>query len=177
MNNMLMNKVLLNQLNENDLTALRENPTVMNKIHNHMLEDTNDVVDSVMYPLEGVNKYSIGYSKYSTNYINVDNPYLFLHSLLHSAYMVWVFSDEQMSKVQDTVNAYEANKESLFPMYSLAHLYANILLKHFTKDYDAIYSTAAENDYMRGELWDTYPDGAYYLRDENSIYYYDLKKD
>jgi len=177
MNTKFMNKVLLNQLTDADRDALRENPKVMNRLHNRMLEDTNDVVDSVMYPLEGVNKYSIGYSKYSTNYINVDNPYLFLRSLLHSAYMVWVFSDEQMSKAQDTVNAYEANKELPVPMDSLAYEYANILLKHFTKDYDDIYSTAAENDYMRSELWDMYPDGAFYSRSENSIYYNCLGKD
>lgn len=177
MNTKFMNKVLLNQLTETDLVALQDNSTVMNKVHNHMLEDTKDVVDGVMFPLEGVNSYSISYSKEYDNYINVGNSYLFLRSLVHSAYMVWVFSDEQLGKAQEMVRAYEANKESLLPMYSLAHLYVHILLKHFTKDFDDIYSTDAENDYMHSELWNMYPDGAYYLRDENSIYYYSLKKD
>ena len=177
MNNMLMNKVLLNQLNEKDLAALRENSTVMNKVHNRMLEDTKDVVDGVMFPLEGVDDYSISYSKEPTNHIDVNNPYLFICSLVHSAYMVWVFSEKQLAKAQDIVSAYASNKESLFSMNSLAQLYANILMNHFAKDYDDIYSTDAENDYMHSELWDMYPDGAYYLRDENSIYYNCLEKD
>jgi len=176
MNSMLMNKVLLNQLNENDIAALRDNSKVMNKVHNRILEDTKDVVDGVMFPLEGVSSYSIGYSKYPTNCINVNNPYLFLRSLVHSAYMVWVFSEEQLVKAQGMVNAYEDNKELQVPM-ALANLYADILLKHFTKDYDDIYSTDTEKDYMRSELWDMYPDGAYYLRDENSIYYNCWRKD
>ena len=73
MTNMLMNKVLLNQLTETDLDALRANSTVMNKVHNHMLEDTKDVVDGVMFPLEGVNSYSISYSKEYDNYINLSD--------------------------------------------------------------------------------------------------------
>ena len=177
MNTTFRNKVLLNQLTETDLVALQDNSTVMNKVHNHMLEDTKDVVDGVMFPLEGVNNYSIGYSNYDTNYINVGNSYLFLRSLVHSAYMVWVFSDEQLGKAQEMVRAYEANKESLLPMYSLAHLYVHILLNHFTNDYDDIYKTENEKEYMHSELWNMYPDGAYYLRNENSIYYYSLGKD
>jgi len=181
MNNMFMNKVLLNQLTDADRDALRENPKVMNKLHNHMLEDTNDVVDGVMFPLEGVDSYSIGYSKDYTNYIDVDNPYLFLRSLVHSAYMVWVFSDEQLAQAQYMVRAYEDSKELPAPMYSaiwsLAYEYAVILLKHFVKDHDDIYNTETEKEYMHSELWDMYPDGAYYLRNENSVYYYDLERD
>lgn len=171
MNTMFMNKVLLNQLSETDLIALRDNSTVMDKVHNHMLEDTNDVVDGVMFPLEGVNGYSVEYSKYPNNYINVDNPYLFLRSLVHSAYMVWVFSEEQLDKARKIVSAHEATKKLLAPMYSMAYAYADILLKHFAKDYDDIYNADTEKEYMHNELWNMYPDGAYYLRDENSIYY------
>jgi len=69
------------------------------------------------------------------------------------------------------VSAHEANKEVQAPMESLAHLYADILLKHFAKDYDDIYNADTEKEYMHNELWNMYPDGAYYLRDENSIYY------
>ena len=66
--------------------------------------------------------------------------------------------DEQQEQLEDDMN-------------NLASDYANILLKNMVAEYDVIYNKDYVKDFMLDNLTNIYPEGAYYNRKDNKIYY------
>ncbi|MCA7081809.1 hypothetical protein LGL73_13745, partial [Staphylococcus aureus] len=67
-------------------------------------------------------------------------------------------NDEQWERVEDDMD-------------KLANEYADTLLDTMVADYDVIYDNGYVKDFMQDELEYAYPEGAFYNREDNSIYY------
>jgi len=173
-----MTKVQLSELTEKDVENLMDNSTVWGKTINAISEQTNLVLDDFISALKGLGQYSISDSSDYNNCLPVENSYYFLDSLEDACgYNAGVLSDEQINKANKLVSDYENSEDDNQQeqlenaMDNLANKYADILLNSMVAEYDAIYDKDYVKDFMFDSLEYAYPDGAYYDREDNSIYY------
>jgi len=173
-----MTKVQLSELTEKDVENLMDNSKVWGKTINAISEQTSLVLDDFISALKGLGQYSISDSSDYNNCLPVENSYYFLDSLEDACgYNAGVLSDEQINKANKLVSDYENSEDDNQQeqlenaMDNLANKYADILLNSMVAEYDAIYDKDYVKDFMFDSLEYAYPDGAYYDREDNSIYY------
>lgn len=173
-----MTKVQLSELTEKDVEKLMENSTVWEKTIDAISDEVSLVLDDFLEALKGLGRYSISDSSDYNNCLPVENSYYFLDSLDYACgYNAGVLSDDQIAKANKLVDEYENSEDDdqqeqlEDDMDKLANDYAEILLDAMVAEYDAIYNNDYVKEYMQEELSNTYPDDAFYDREENSIYY------
>ena len=174
-----MEKIKLSQLTEKDAENLMDNSKVWEKTTGEIAEDVSLVLDDFIDALKGLSGYSISDSSDRENCLSVENSYDFLASLEDACgYNAGVLSDKQLSKADELVGKYddtdsedEQQEQLEDDMDNLASDYANILLKNMVATYDTIYNKDYVKDFMLDNLENIYPEGAYYNREDNKIYY------
>lgn len=172
-----MTKVQLSELTEKDVENLMDNSKVWENTIDAISEQTSLVLDDFLSSIKGLGRYSISDSSDYNNCLPVENSYYFLDSLGYAGFYAVALSDDQIAKANKLVKDYE-NSEDDDPreqledaMDNLANKYADILLKAMVAEYDSIYDKDYVKDFMFDSLEYAYPDGAYYDREDNSIYY------
>jgi len=175
-----MTKVQLSELTEKDVENLMDNSKVWEKTINAISEQTSLVLGDFLEALKGLGRYSISDSSDYNNCLPVENSYYFLDSLDYACgYNAGALSEDQIDKASKLVKDYENadwtdddQREQLEnAMDKLANEYADILLASMVAEYDAIYDKDYVKDFMFDGLEYAFPDGAYYDREENAIYY------
>lgn len=173
-----MTKVQLSELTEKDVENLLDNSKVWEKTIEAIEGQVILVLNDFLEALKGLGRYSISDSSSRYNCLPVANSYKFLGSLDYACgYNAGVLSDEQIDKANKLVSDYldsetdEQQDHLENAMDSLANEYAEILLKSMVAEYDVIYNKDYVKDFMFDGLEYMYNDGAYYNREDNSIYY------
>ena len=172
-----MTKVQLNELTEKDVENLMDNSKVWENTIDAIENDVSLVLDDFLEALKGLGQYSISDSSDYNNCLTVENSYYFLDSLDYACgYNAGVLSDDQIAKARKLVKEYdnaddEQQNQLENAMDSLANEYAEILLKSMVAEYDVIYNKDYVKDFMFDGLEYMYNDGAFYNREDNSIYY------
>jgi len=173
-----MTKVKLSELTEKDVEKLMDNSKVWGKTINAISEQKSLVLDDFISALKGLGEYSISDSSDRYNCLMVKNSYHFLDSLEYACgYNAGVLSDDQINKANKLVSDYENSEDDdqqeqlENAMNKLANDYSNIILDSMVAEYDVIYDKDYVKDFMFDSLEYAYPDGAYYNREENAIYY------
>ena len=170
--------VKLNELTSKDINSLMENSKVREKVDIALGEQVKFQLDDFVDKLQGLGNYSISDSSDYNNCLLIENSYLFLASLKDACeYNSGILSTEQLSKanmlVDDYLNCDESKSYQVEnEMDSMAEKYANILLESMVSDYDVIYNEEEVKYFMSTELENLYPENTYYLREDNSIYYF-----
>ena len=174
-----MEKVKLNKLTEKDAENLMDNNKVWGKTTGKIVEEVSLVLDDFLNALKGLGSYSISDSSDPNNCLPVESSYHFLASLANACgYNAGVLSDKQLSKADELVDKYgdidyedEPREQLEDDTDNLASDYANILLDTMVAEYDVIYNKDYVKDFMLDNLKNIYPEGAYYNREDNKIYY------
>lgn len=172
-----MIKVQLSELTEKDVENLMNNSKVWEKTIDAIENEVALVLNDFLEELKGLDDYSISDSSDRNNCLTVKNSYYFLGSLEEACdYNAGVLSDKQIAKANKLVSKYdkaddEQREQLESDMDKSANNYANILLDAMVADYDVIYDKDYVKDFMFDSLEYAYPEGAYYNRKDNSIYY------
>lgn len=175
-----MTKVQLSELTKKDAENLMDNSSVWHKAIEAISEQVSFSLDDFLNALDGLSDYSVSDSSDRYNCLDVASSYKFLGSLEEACgYNAGVLSDEQIAKANELLGKYEntdydddEQREQLEDaMDDLANHYAVILLDAMVADYDVIYDNTYVRDFIIDNIEYSYPEDAYYNREDNSIYY------
>lgn len=174
-----MTKVQLSELTKKDTENLMDNSKVWQKAIDAIGEQVSFALEDFLNTLEGVGDYHVSDSSSRYNCLDVANSYKFLGSLEGACgYNAGVLlSDEQITKANKLVSDYENSEDDNQQeqleddMDKLASEYAETLLDAMVDEYDVIYDNAYVQEFMIDNIEYSYPEDAYYNREDNSIYY------
>lgn len=173
-----MTKVKLSELTKEDAAKLMDNSKVWEKVAASICGDVVLGQAPFLDALKGLGRYNISDSSNYNNCLPVENSYSFLSSLEDACgYNAGILSEDQIDKANKLVSDYENSEDDNQQeqlenaMDNLANKYAEILLNSMVAEYDSIYDNDWVKIYLRDNLVYMYDDGAFYDREDNSIYY------
>lgn len=167
-------KIDLNSLKDSDYEALLENDKVIDKLI-EFTAGSSSMIDDWLGILDGVSDYSLDSSD-NYNYIEVNNSYTFLQSVLVAQEDYTILENDLIEKVKKTLSDYEDSEPSSDfenKLDEVSKQVAGVLVDFSENEFDYLMSGKHLLEAMKEEeaLIIIYGEDAYYNREDNKIYY------